>query len=173
LISFSASGPGSWAATTLLGQVIYQHVLRRAEDQGKNGEFGYSPKVIDDLISYLRELVHLAKDGSAVMGLDKAVDILEKIRDFEPRDALIEMSCGYREGDKEFEEGEIVGLAMSDEGVELSYTQTTYSREVGSDHSSEHFDFDCSGLEQWHEKLTEVLRHESVNLRISYEGSRP
>lgn len=89
--------------------------------------------IIADLRSYLRRLVRKADHGDAVVGLGEAWAALDLIREQEP-DINVGVSVSFRRGEYDYKEGLDYELRVCASGIELRLLQTSYSREVGSDH---------------------------------------
>jgi hypothetical protein len=119
----------------------------------------------------LRNLSPLAESGNDLIALGEAWNAIERVIDGETIDVNVEVTAGFRRGDREFSEGLFMDLRINEYEIVLDQLNTSYSLGVGGDHFTEKYAtlspgsrFDAHDVERWLEKLAEVLRLDGVKL---------
>lgn len=129
--------------------------------------------VIESLKELIRtRLTRMVQSGEDLIGLGEAWVALQDIGLSLPN-VNVEVSVGFRAGSDHFEEGVFCVLRVSDEEVRLDMLRTTYSSDVGSDHSSRVVAL-CSPTggfsgnpDLWLDELASVLNQSGAELSVS------
>jgi hypothetical protein len=124
----------------------------------------------------VRELARLAQSGEALIGVGEVWDALETIDagDGAYVEINVELSVGFRRGDRDFEEGVFAGIRVNSEEIVLDELNTTYSSDVGSDHTTRQHavlgmdgSFPKSKVQGWLALLAEIRRSGPAELSVS------
>lgn len=121
----------------------------------------------------LRFIKPLAWCGNELIALGEACDAIEKILEDEPIDISVGLTIGFRSGDSDFEEGRFACLRLDESEIRLDELHTTYSSEVGSDHSTVDYallrsngSFAESGVAEWLGQLKDICFDERTTLSV-------
>jgi hypothetical protein len=131
-------------------------------------------QLLGDLRDSIRKLASLTRSGLDLVALGEAWDAVERILEGESVNVNVRISVGFRRGDTDFKEGLIAGVRINWDEIVFDELTTTYSSDVGSDHSTRTHAvflpsgrFDRVGFRQWVDLLDEVRRADDA--RISTE----
>ena len=137
--------------------------LARAE--AKSSFLSYDPEALRQVTRCLRSLIPLARTGSHLIALGRAIDAVETFETGRRASVNVDIGCGFRAGDIDFEEGTFAFIKIREENIELSTLNTTYEKAVGSDHRSDDFAFP-EGFAYWCEIFNRVRNEEEAELSI-------
>jgi hypothetical protein len=158
--------PGTHLLADWTAIAIYRHLVELAKKETTAIRNLYDHRLLDHLTSCVCSLKSITSDASSLIGIDEAIAAFEKLKTGKLADVNIQISCGYRAGDDGFEEGLFACRDVSDEGIALSILNTVYDKNIGSDHSSQHFSFDAEGFENWRATLETVRDNEGAALTV-------
>jgi len=86
-------------------------------------------------MEFVPRLAPLCKEGESLATLGEVWRAFEFLADENPG-VVIDLSLGYRQGDSDCNGGLFYTLDLCDQSLELGILQMSYTKEVGSDHSS-------------------------------------
>jgi len=121
------------------------------------------------------DLGPLAESGDAMMALGEVWNAIDAILDGQPIEVSVLLTVGFRRSDPEdeegFEEGLFMCLRVDGDGLILDELNTTYSKEVGSDHFTVSYGhqsvfstLDVADVCNWLSKLMSVRECDDVKL---------
>jgi hypothetical protein len=158
--------PSSQSLDEWTAKAIYARLLDLARDESKSGLLSYDPKILDQVIACLRSLIPMAESGSSLAAIKRAIEAIESFERGRRADLNVDIGCGFRAGDAEFEEGEFAFIEIREASIGLSTLHTTYEKQVGSDHSSETFPFP-GGFGRWRDIFDRIRDDEQAELRVT------
>lgn len=133
--------------------------------------------MVGDLITAVRKLVPLAHSGNDLAAIGEAWDSLEMVlEDPEYEFAyILNISVGFRRGDRDFSEGLFLNLRINDDGkIILDELNTSYSSDIGSNHfivehtfMDQTTGFDSFEFGRWLEMFEDILGEDDVRLSTS------
>ena len=124
----------------------------------------------------VRGLVRLARTGNDLIAIGEVWEALDDIRENREVCVLVELTVGFRRGDRDFSEGCFLGLRVGPDGIVLDELNTTFASGAGSDHSTAVHDtltpdsgFNEVDFEGWLGKLDQICNFDDVQLTVSRE----
>jgi hypothetical protein len=124
-------------------------------------------------VARLRSLATCGDDLIAVGEVWQAIDYICE-GEGDEIDINVGLSVGSRQGDEEFNQGHFMSLRIDWEGIVLGKTDSEYSSEVGSDHSSDSYatlapngKFNGHAVDSWLEDLERARFQDDVQLSAS------
>ena len=130
--------------------------------------------LLRELVSRIAKLAPLACSGLHFIAIGEVWDAIENIIEGGSVEINTELTVGFRSGDSEFKEGLFVSIRVNSDEIVLDELNTTYSREVGSDHFTREYarftvdgGFDGSGLWDWCNQLEEITSFDDCRLSVS------
>ena len=119
----------------------------------------------------VRRLASKAERSSDLIALGEMWEAVEQIIEGQIVEVDVGFSVGFRRGSDKFAEGLFMCCHVDNQEIRLDELNTTYSRDVGSDHSSSvhvHLTHDGGwngeGFDKWLDKLNEVLSSDDARL---------
>ena len=130
--------------------------------------------VLEDLRRAVHSLLPLARTGQDVIAVGETIDAIESILSGSGIEVSVGLDVGFCRGNESFEEGLFICFHISEDGIILSKLNTTYSSNVGSDHSSTNYaalypdgHFNEYNIGQWMEEFDEVRLYPDAKLDVS------
>jgi hypothetical protein len=159
--------PSSWSLDEWATNAIYARLLEVASSEAKSSLLSYDPKLLKRVILCLRSLIPLADSGSLLSAIGQAIEAVEMFEKGRRADVNVDIGCGLRTGDAEFEEGTFACIEIRQASIGLSILHTTYEKCVGSDHESEEFEFP-NGFDEWYIKFKRIRDNEQAKLTVNF-----
>jgi hypothetical protein len=130
--------------------------------------------VLERLCAAVRGLVPMARTGQDLIAIGEVVHAMECLLAGGNIDVSVGLDVGFRRGNESFEEGLFICFHISEVEITLSELRTTYSTNIGSDHSSTgcaalypNGHFNAYDVGQWLEQLEEVKSYGDAKLDVS------
>ncbi len=129
---------------------------------------------LERLAAAIHSLKSLAITGNDLIGLGEAIEAIESIIEDYEIEVNVGLSVGFRAGDGDFEDGTFMCLRINADKLNLDELTTTYSRAIGSDHSTIDYvsltpnsALDQFELNNWLYKLDEIKSFPEARLSVS------
>jgi len=126
------------------------------------------------LAAAIHSLKSLAITGKDLIGLGEAIEAIGSIIEGDEIEFNVGLSVGFRVRDGDFEEGIFMCLRINEYKLNLDELSTTYSRAIGSDHSTIDYVYltpnsalDEFELNNWLNKLDEIKSFPEARLSVS------
>lgn len=163
---FRPEQPPYWFIDEWATKAIYVHVLEEAQADAKSGFLSYNQKGMERLLACLRSLKRLANNERELVGLRQAIEGVETLRGGRRTERNLDVECGFRAGDSYFEEGLFVFINIREDSIELETMNTSYNKDVGSDHESKQFSL--GQIDNWCEIFEQVISRDDAKLSVSF-----
>jgi hypothetical protein len=119
----------------------------------------------------MRRLSSKAESSTNLIALGEAWQAIDQIIEGQSVDVDVGLSVGFRRGNDKFEEGLLMCCRVNNEELLFDELKTTWSSDVGSDHSSHTYAhltrdgrWDSSGFNEWLDRLNEVISLDDARL---------
>lgn len=126
------------------------------------------------LAAAIHPLKSLAITGKDLIGIGEAIEAIGSIIEGDEIEFNVSLSVGFRVKDGDFEEGTFMCLRINEYKLNLDELSTTYSRAIGSDHSTIDYVYltpnsalDEFELNNWLNKLDEIKSFPEARLSVS------
>ena len=131
-------------------------------------------ELLGQLAAAIHSLKSLAITGNDLIGLGEAIEAIDSIIEDGEIEVNVGLSVGFRAGDGDFEEGTFMCLRINADELNLDELNTTYSRAIGSDHSTVDYVYltpnsalDEFELNNWLNRLDEIKSFPEARLSVS------
>jgi len=145
--------------------------------ENSNNKWGLDEEAIEllgNLVVAIHTLKSLAITGNDLIGLGEAIEAISSIIEGDEIEVNVGLSVGFRVRDGDFEEGIFMCLRINEYKLNLDELTTTYSRAIGSDHSTIDYVYlipnsilDEFELNKWLNKLDEIKSFPEAKLSVS------
>ena len=159
--------PSSHSLDEWTTKAIYMRLLDSAREDAKSSFLSYDPEGLNQIIACLRSLIQMSDSGSSLATIGRAIEAIEGFKKGRRADLNVDIGCCSRAGDREFKEGKFAFVEIREASIGLSTLHTTYEKQVGSDHSSEHFSFP-NEFERWRETFDRIRDAEQAELSLHF-----
>lgn len=132
---------------------------------------------LNGLSNTLRMLGHRATSGNDLAGIGEAWYEVDQILDDESHEIGVNLSItiGYRRGTTDFAEGRYACLTMNwEDGIVLDELVTSYSSDIGSDHSTTAYahltgdgGYDAEAVRAWIGLLSDLCAEDDVQIFVN------
>lgn len=145
--------------------------------ENSNNEWDLDEETVEllgRLVAAIHTIKSLAITGKDLIGLGEAIEAIDSIIEGDEIEVNVGLSVGFRVREGDFEEGIFMCLRINEYKLNLDELTTTYSRAVGSDHSTIDYVYltpnsvlDELELNKWLSKLDEIKSFPEARLSVS------
>jgi hypothetical protein len=172
---FTKYDPLCRALRSLIDTQAAERSMAEIEEYGDHWRLTEDDReLVDRLRAAVRSLAVVANSGCDLIAVGEAWQALDAILDAKTVEVNVELTLSFEDGDEASKDGVLFSLRVNEEEVRLDRTDTTWTKEVGSDHSGRVYAvlgregcFASCEVEEWLEEFAAIKARDDVELSTS------